>query len=259
MKRTFLLLAVLGVASIAHAHPEPTLDIDALVWGSDAVVEGTVAKAHTRTYPPRDGGFTVVESADVRVERGWMGAILPGRTVLVGDLSLYSVGGGEGAVASALGILTENGKTVTEWVRPSEPRSLGAGDRAIFFLRDARRHPDAYGAAGFAALPSGIRMVRGGRVWGFRQWSNPGGYGETAPVSRAAFDAGFAASRARIAELKARLHNPPRAADRAFFARWKAARQSARQGRDSWGADQGLTQALDERLAQIARVAPQTR
>jgi len=227
MRRLFLALFLLGTINVAHAAFMPTLDMDELLFSSDEVVEGRIVAVHARNYQ---------RTADVRVEKTWAGRDLGGHTIAVGDLELY-----------------------TENLSMERRGSLEKGDRAIFFLRDVKARTfmslDPQSAR-YEVIFSGVRLIRRNRVSGFTQNSNPGGYDELPSVSRAVFDAGFAASRARIADLKTHLRAPVRAQDKPYFMQWKVLREQelARVRYPMFG--DTLSQALDERLRQIALLTP---
>jgi len=227
MRHLFLALFLLGAIHSAHAAPLPTLDMDELLFSSDEVVEGPIVAIHERNYQ---------RTADVRVEKAWMGRDLSGYTIAVDNLELYS--------KSLLGERRD---------------SLEKSDRAIFFLLDSKAHPsESYLQRGarYWVSNSGVRLIRASRVSGFRQYSNPGGYDELPSVSRAVFDAGFAASRARIADLKTHLRAPVRVQDKPYFMRWKALRmQRLPRGEYRFFGD-AISQAVAERLHQIALLKP---
>lgn len=223
MRHLFLALFLLGAINSAHAAPLPTLDMDELLFSSDEVVEGRIVAIHARNYQ---------RTANVRVEKTWAGRDLSGHTIAVGDLELYSIN-----------------------LSAERRDQLGKGDRAIFFLRDSKAHPpDPFRRHGarYEVVFSGVRLLRANRVSGFTQNSNPGGYDELPSVSRAVFDAGFAASRARIADLKAHLRAPVRVQDKPYFDQWMALhiQRMARYRYRMFG--DTLFQALDERRRQIA-------
>lgn len=254
MKHLILVAAFLCVAPVAHAKPLPAYDMDELLFSSDAVVEGSIVRASTHDYQ---------RLAQVKVERVLTGDALAGGLSL--DVSLYAKKelGNEGTYGE-LQKRRVKGKTVMVFVPfahqpPQIPRELSAGDRAIFFLRNRIKHPfDFEKASGFAIVYSGVRLLRSGRVGGFTQMSNPGGYVEQPGVPRAVFDAGFAASRARISDLKRHLHAPVRLQDKPYFDHWKAARRQALLQRDAqlrpYFAMPGdrVSRAIDERLHRIA-------
>lgn len=248
MKHFILIAGSLCVASVAQAKPLPTLDMDELLFSSDVVVEGRIAAASTHNYE---------RLAQVKVERVRAGDELNGVVSL--DVSLYSkrAVGNEGTYGD-LQKRRVRGKTVMVFVPfahqpPQIPRELSAGDRAIFFLRNRAKHPfDFEKASGFALLNSGVRLLRSGRVAGFIQIENPGGYTEQPGVPRAVFDAGFAASRARISDLKRHLHAPVRLEDAAYFEVWNARQRAKTQG--LWFSSGALSRAINERLAQIHKL-----
>jgi len=227
MKRLFLALFLLGAIHSAHASPLPTLDMDELLFSSDEVVEGPIVATYKRNYDLE---------ADVRVEKTWMGRDLSGYMITVDDLVLYS-------------------KNLSAERRDS----LGKGDRAIFFLHDVKAHRFMSlnpRSARYEVKFSGVRLIRLNRVSGFTQNSDPGGYDELPSVSRAVFDAGFAASRARVADLKTHLRASVSVQDKPYFVRWKVLHMQ-RMGlveRTFFG--DTLSQALDERLRQITRLTP---
>lgn len=246
--RQLLLAALLCAVSLAQAHPLPTLDMDELLFSSDAVVEGRIVRASTRDYE---------RLAHVKVGRALAGDALAGGLSL--DVSLYAKKelGDEGIYGDSQRRRVK-GKTVMVFVPfahqpPQTSRDLGAGDRAIFFLRSRAKHPlDAEKASGFAILDSGVRLLRQNRVAGFTQKSNPGGYDELPAVPRTAFDAGFATSRARVADFKAHLARPARLEDAAYFERWSARRQV--KTFDIWFRPGALSSAINKRLAQIHKL-----
>lgn len=247
MKRLILIAGLLCLAPLSQASPLPTLDMDELLFSCDAVVEGSVAAASTHGYE---------RLAQVKVGRVLAGDALIGSLSL--DVSLYSKKalGNEG-IYGDLQKRRVKGKTVMVFVPfahqpPQISRDLSAGDRAIFFLRDRAKHPFPFEkSSGLIILNSGVRLLRSGRVAGFTQRENPGGYDEQPGVPRAVFDAGFAASRARVADLKAHLLRPARLEDAAYFEVWNARRRANPANRWFTGA---LSNAINERLAQIHKL-----
>jgi len=222
MRRLFLALFLLGAINVAHASPLPTLDMDELLFSSDEVVEGPIVAVHERNYS---------RTADVRVEKTSVGRDLSGHTIPVSNLELYTESFPEGRLDQ-----------------------LRKGDRAIFFVRDSKAHPAEsylYQGARYWVNYSGVRLIRLNRVSGFTQYSNPGGYDELPPVSRAVFDAGFAASRARIADLQTHLRAPVRAQDYRYFVQWQFSRAQRLPHDGHRFFSDTLSQALDERLRQI--------
>lgn len=223
MKHWFFAAALLCVSSVAHAALMPTYDMDELLFSSESVIEGPIVAVHTRNYE---------RSADVRVERTWQGQNI-GQVVTVGDLGLYSI--------------SRSPERTTDFKR---------GDHAIFFLQHPPSDLLSLPKEKWWALASGVRLVRSGRVLGFTQIRNPGGYDELPAVSRAVFDAGFAASRARIADLKRHLHAPVRLEDKPYFERWKAARRQALSKSRFGRFGDVISQAIEKRLDQVARTQP---
>lgn len=259
MKLAFVAaLALLSIPHLAQARPLPTFDIDALNFSAESVIEGEIVAPHTVSYP-RAGSetLTLVESADVRVAKTLAGTDLSGQTVNVNYLSLYRVGQ-PWITYAKLQKQIVNGKTQMSYVAvPQQPqktmRSLEKGDRAIFFL-DQTQGADK----GYFAIASGVRFLRKDRIAGFSQWSNPGGYHELRGSTRAAFDAGFAASLARVSELKRRLAAPPVASNAAFFGDWLERRKAA-QNQTGWHGSDAITTAVSTALAargKAAKAAP---
>jgi hypothetical protein len=248
MKHLILIAAFLCVAPVAHAKPLPAYDMDELLFCSDAVVEGSIVRASTHEYQ---------RLAQVKVERVLAGDALSGGLSL--DVSLYAKKelGNEGTYGE-LQKRRVKGKTVMVFVPfahqpPQISRELSAGDRAIFFLRNRVKHPfDFEKASGLVILDSGVRLLRSGRVGGFTQMSNPGGYVEQPGVPRAVFDAGLAASRARVADLKAHLTRPARLEDATYFERWNTRGRAKMVG--VWFSSSALSTAINERLAQIHKL-----
>ncbi len=246
--KPLLLIAALGcTASVAQAAQLPILDMDELLFSSDAVVEGKIVRASARNTE---------RLAQVKVGRVLTGDGLRGVVSL--DVSLYSKRElGEGTYGE-LKKRRVRGKTALVFVPfahqpPQESRELIAGDHAIFFLRNRTKHPFAFEKApGFAILDSGVRLLRSGRVAGSTQLSNPGGYDELPSLPRAVFDAGFAASRARVAALRAHLSRPARLEDATYLEVWSAWRRAKTAGvAGGWGA---LSNAINGRLAQIHKL-----
>lgn len=255
MKKLFIMAAILAATQLAQARQMPTLDIDALLFSSESVVEGPIVVEHTKTYDFDSRKLTLLEGADVRVEKTLVGADLNGKIVQVGDLSLYRKGQ-MWIRYSKLEKRIVNGKTQMHYAQlpaDKQPKSeqLKIGDRAIFFLWKPASTVNLTGQknrADFWALSSGVRLIRKDQISGFSQMSNPGGYGERRGTSRAAFDAGFAASLKRVRELQSRLAAPPDAKDREFFQNWLLRREESKK-RSFWHGSDSIANAVKKRLA----------
>ena len=257
--KSFLLAAILTFAApqIAHAKSMPTLDMDALLFSSELVVEGPIVAQYLTTY--KQHKITLLEGADVKVEKTLVGDDCNGKIVALGDVSLYRKGQ-MWIRYSKLEKQVINGKTQMVYVTlpaAQQPKmtQLEKGDRAIFFLQKAPRQlNDSIRRADFWVLASGVRLVRQNQnqeqVSGFSQMSNPGPYGETRGTSRAIFDAGFAASVARVSELKSKLAAPPNLADVAFFQSWAKRRKDAKT-RSYWRGSDVILKAVETQLAAI--------
>lgn len=241
VKCCLLFVGMLALPSAAHAKAMPTFDLDALLFLSESVVEGSIRVTHTRNYDL---------NADVQVEKTWAGTNLTGRTVSVGDLSLYFKGR---SWISKTGPhkLNVGGKTQTIYfAEPEQPRSLRVGDRALFFIYKPLPLSPSLSRATWWALSSGVYLVRPGGISGFTQRNNPGGYDEVPGTTRARFNAAFAASWTRVKDLKAHLQGPVQKRDIAYFQSWKKRRRQVITSNHWFSAD-AIEQKVDERLEKI--------
>lgn len=249
MKCWLLLAGLLALPSPGHAHPMPIFDLDALLFSSESVVEGSISATHTRHYDLE---------ADVRVEKTWAGTNLTGRTVTIGNLSLYYKGR-SWINTPGPHKLKVGGQTRTVYfAEPEQARPLRTGDPALFFIYKPSSLSFALPEGTWWAISSGVYLVRPSGISGFTQRSNPGGYDEVPGTTRAHFNAAFAASWTRVKDLKAHLHRTPQKQDASYFQAWKKRRQKVVTDNHWFNADL-IEQKVDERLQKIAQLSNATR
>ena len=249
MKKLILsAILLLGTAPMANASPWPALDVDALFFSSQSVVEGTVVGEHKTTNPQFKPPLIFIDRADVKIEKTLLGADLTGKMVDVGDLSLYQKW-------TAMRFI----EVKTPLPKPLGPETvnLETGDRAIFFLESAPSNPDLAAEKLTLGVWAPDSDARKKGISGFIQLNTAGGYGQMGGVSRAVFDVRFAASLARVAELKTKLAAPLDAKNRAFFLNWKKRREDYAK-ESLWPTNDAISDAVNKKLALMdARKEPQ--
>ena len=243
MKKLILTAALLlGTSHIANAAQLPILDMDALLFSSESVVEGPIVGENTVDYVNANSKFTwkILNSADVKVEKTLLGVDLNGKTVNVGNLSIYKKWTDVRFVeGERLPIIDKS------WFPTA---NLETGDRAIFFLK--KPPVELKTTAQFWTMMSGVRLLRKTSISGFSQASSVGGYTESDADLRSNFDGNFAASLARVDELKSQLSAPSEVENRAFFVEWKARRKEYAK-RAEWVGGDAIDEAVKKKLALI--------
>ena len=147
------LFAVATTPTLVLAADLEHYNLDSLVYLSDRIVEGEIIGS-------RSLGVSVV---DVKISRNLAGIGRPGETIAVAltDLFRKSIGSQE--------------KTTP----------LTKGDRLFLFLIPARPR-EGFSVPGDGSVlmpvPSGLKLVVGGKALPFFQWRNPGGYIAQLPV-----------------------------------------------------------------------------
>ena len=232
MKKLILTVVLLvSMAHMANADILPTLDLDALLFSSDSVVEGRITGEHTienvRTNP--EFNWTELDSADVKVKKTLMGADLNGKTVNIGALAFYKK-------SKQVSFVGGESSPIIKQARFSGS-NLEKGDRAIFFLEKLPPNAQAHSNSetwidrtfttdsDFWVIGSGVGLLRRKSISGFIPRGNSIVFNEIKGDLRANFDKDFAASLARVAELKTKLAAPLDVKNRAFFADWETRRE----------------------------------
>ena len=218
-------ILALGAPQSAHAASWSPLDWDAMIFESQAVVEATVMSEHHEvTRPDFKPPLVFIDRADVKVEKTLLGADLTGKTLNIGDVALYQKW-------TAMRFIENPPAAVFQ--PPSAPLKLETGDRAIFFLESADSSlnlaAENLSLEGF--FPASNAPIARKEVLGSIEINSAGGYGEMRGVSRAVFNTRFAASLARVAELKTKLSAPVDVKNRAFFSTGKSDAKITRKSR----------------------------
>ncbi|HZL36157.1 MAG TPA: hypothetical protein VFC78_12645 [Tepidisphaeraceae bacterium] len=149
-----IVLAVLPVIMLprmarATDRSEASLELDSLVYASDAIVEGRLVEA---------GVDRTIDPAKVRVSAVYLGPVKPAQTIIVMGMRDYGL----------------------RW--PSGHAALGPGDSLCFFLRGVGgAYPIYPASAGVAFMPTpdgpqpdyGLRLLIRGKAYQFLQASKP--------------------------------------------------------------------------------------
>jgi len=155
-----LIICLLSLFAVAQAMNLYSYDLDSLVYMSSDIVEGTLV----RKYQEHDLHLT-----EIKVTAVQKGQFAPGQSVALTALDEYQVPdeAKEGPFGNAF-------------------RSLQVGDTFFFFLVRAKKTflweiPDD--AVIYWTVPSGLKLVRDNKVYGFAQYRNPGPYVAVIPDS----------------------------------------------------------------------------